>query len=193
MEQSSFNKVSSAVKNWWVLLIIGLVYAGLGVWTFLTPAVTYLSLSILFATALLFFGALELYFSLANRKKLSGRGWYLAGGILNIILSIMVFRYPGLTALIFTFFVGFWLMFAGIRAIGTALELRTYTTTSYWGWLLLFGILMAAFSFFITGNPVFGSMGLVMMTSLALLSAGIYNILLSFRMRRFHNSSVFTV
>ena len=190
MEQSSLRKVYSAINNWWVLLIIGLIYIVLGIWTFLTPVITYLSLSMLFATALLFFGALEIYFSLTNRKKLDGWGWYLAGGILNIILSILIFRYPGLTAIIFAFFVGFWFMFAGIRAIGTAIELRTYQEyyrgISWW-WFLLLGILMVTFAFFIIGNPVFGSFGLVLMTSLALLTAGIYNIILALRIKKYTN------
>ncbi len=189
MEQSSFKKDLTVVKNWWVLLIVGLVYIALGIWTFSTPVITYLSLSLLFASALLFFGVLEIYFSIANQEKLNGWGWYLVGGIFDIILGVMIFRYPGLTAFIFAFFVGFWLMFAGIRAIGTALEVRTYTASA-WGWFLLIGILLLIFSFFIIWNPIFGSMGLVMMTSLALLSAGIYNILLSLRIRRLHEHLV---
>ena len=185
MDTLPFKTISSSVKNWWVLLLLGVVYVVLGIWTVITPFAAYLSLSVLFSISMLFTGFIEISFSVSNRKKLDGWGWYFAGGCFNILVGILVLRHPALTAAIFAFFIGFLMMFTGIRAIGTALDIKNYKGSN-WGWLLAFGILTIIFSFFIIGNIVFGIITLVVTTALALLSAGAFYIALSLRMKKLH-------
>ena len=185
MDTFSFKSISSSVKNWWALLLLGVVYVVLGIWTVITPFAAYLSLSLLFSISILFTGFIEISFSISNRKILDGWGWYFAGGLFNIIVGILVIRQPALTAIIFASFIGFLMMFTGIRAIGTALDIRNYKGSN-WGWLLMFGILTIIFSFFIVGNIVFGTITIVVTTALALLSAGAFYIALSLRLKKLH-------
>ena len=74
-----------AVHYWWLLLLTGLVLFLLGIATFLFPEQSYIGMSILFGWVILITGILEVVLSSANRHFVTGRGWMLAGGVIEIV------------------------------------------------------------------------------------------------------------
>ena len=92
-------------------------------------------------------------------------------------------KYPGLTLVLFSLFVGFWLMFRGIGTISISFKMKKEGDEN-WGWILFFGILITLFAFMAIINPMIGASYLVYTLALALLFLGIANIALALRLRK---------
>jgi uncharacterized membrane protein HdeD (DUF308 family) len=92
MDTFSFKTISSSVKSWRVLLLLGVVYVVLGIWTVIAPFAAYLSLSLLFSISMLFTGFIEISFPISNRKNWMA-GMVFAGGFFNILVGILVIRH----------------------------------------------------------------------------------------------------
>jgi uncharacterized membrane protein HdeD (DUF308 family) len=175
--------VKNSVKHWYVLLIIGIIFLGVGIVVFLTPIESYLTLSIIFSVSFLLAGLLEIIFSISNRKELEGWGWHLALGILTLLVGIMLVDNPAITMVTLPFFVGFVVLFRSIMAISTSMELRNYYVLD-WGYLFGLGILGTIFSFMLLFNPSFAGFSLVIWTGLSLVILGIYSIYLSLKLKK---------
>lgn len=178
-------KISSAVKNWWASLLLGLLYILIAICLMFTPLASYIALSILFSIAMFVSGTLEILFAVTNRHHISSWGWYLAGGIIDLILGIFLMLSPGLSMAVLPFILAFWLMFRGFSSTGYAMDLKRYGTGS-WGWYLAFGILAIISSIVIIWYPGLGVFTLVYLIAYALLIIGIFRVMLSFELRSLH-------
>ncbi len=185
METTVLNSVKSSTKNWWLSLLLGVLFILLGIWVFRTPLASYISLSMLFSVLIFISGIFGVIFSISNRKEMEGWGWHLTGGILDLMIGSVLVLYPAITMAILPFFVGFWILFRGVFAIGLSFQLRSYSVPN-WGLLLFFGILIVLFSFLLLLNPIFTSLGIVYMTALAFVVMGIFRIILAFNLKRIH-------
>ena len=179
------DKIDYAVKNWWVSLLLGLLYIIVALCLMFAPLSSYVALSIIFRVSMLVSGLLEIIFAASNRKTLSSWGWYLAGGIIDLILGIYLVAYPLLSMEVIPFFVAFWLMFRGFSAMGYSMDLQRYGTRE-WGWYMAFGILAIICSIAIIWQPGLGVFTLVYMIAYALLIIGIFRVMLSFELRSLH-------
>ncbi len=173
----------SAVKNWWISLLLGMLYIFVGIWVFKTPLTSYISLSIIFSIFIFISGILEISFSISNRSKIDSWGWYLVGGILDLIVGILLLLNPIMTMVILPFYVGFWLLFRGIMSIGISIQLKSLNLFN-WGWMLITGIVTIIFSIFVLANPIFGGLSIVYMTSGAFITMGIFRIFLGFDLKK---------
>ena len=107
-----------AVRYWWLLLIIGIALFVVGILVFVYPTQSYLGMSLLFGWLMLISGILEVVLSSVNKHFITGRGWMLAGGIIEIVLGIILIFNVALSAATLPIFLGFWLMLRGVSAIG---------------------------------------------------------------------------
>lgn len=187
MATTILSSAQSAIKNWWISLLIGVLYIIAGVWVFQTPLASYISLSILFSAFILVSGVFQIAFAISNRNEIQGWGWYLAGGIIDLIIGILLITHPLMTMAILPFYVGFWLLFQGFMAIGLSFQLKSVSVPS-WGWLLFLGILTLLFSFLLLANPVFAGLSIVYMTAMAFVTAGVFRIILAFNLKKLKNS-----
>ena len=117
MMANIFSKAVSTVKHWWLFLLTGILLIVGSIWVFLTPVESYVNLAWIFSILVLVTGISYVIFSISNRKKLEDWGWYLAGGIFEIVMGIILVSYPDLTIIMLPLFVGFWLMFRGAQII----------------------------------------------------------------------------
>lgn len=178
--------IRASVKYWWLSLVLGVFYIMLALWVFSTPLASYLALSVIFSLFMLVSGLMEIIFAVSNRQHLDAWGWFLTAGILDFAFGFLLMSYPGLSMAILPLFVAFWLMFKGISAIATSLDLRSYGVTQ-WGWILLLGIVVVLFSFLIIARPVIGGLSIVYTTGVCLLFAGIFRIALSLKLKSLHD------
>lgn len=179
-------KITTAVKNWWLSVLIGVLFIVMGIWVLATPVSSFISLSIFFGVLMFISGLTEVIFALANRDEIDNWGWYFAGALIDFLLGIVLVAYPGITMTILPLLLGFWLMFKGFSAIGISLDMRRYKG-SMWGWLFFGGLLAVLFSFLIIANPIIGGISIVYMIALALVTIGIVRIALGLRLRSLHN------
>lgn len=112
-----FDELQQEVKNWWISLILGILYVIVAISLMFSPLSGYAVLSILFSVSMLFSGLLEISFAVSNRRRVSSWGWYLAGGIIDMILGFYLIAYPMLSMEVIPFIIAFWLMFRGFSSV----------------------------------------------------------------------------
>ena len=184
MKNHFLELVKGRVKNWWISLIIGVIAIALGIWCIAAPSGTLVALSYVFIFAFLISGVAEIFFSISNRKILNGWGWYLASGIIELLLGILLLILPlQLITVMLVYLVGFWILFRSIWIIGEAVELQQMGIKK-WGWMLAIGIICLIFSFFFLISPmIFKGTFMVVFASVAFIIYGIFRIVLAFDLR----------
>ncbi len=183
------SKVTHSVKNWWVFLIIGAMLVFGAIWMFKTPVESFVSLALLFSTLILISGVLSIIFALANKEDMDNWGLYLAGGILDFVIGFILLKYPGITLVLFSMFIGFWLLFKGFNAISVSFKLKKEDEEN-WIWILFFGVLIVIFALMSIVNPLIGASYLVYTLALSILLLGIVNIFLGLQLRKAKNRIV---
>jgi len=187
MEQTTLAGIRGAINYWWLLLLSGLIFIGIGIWIFSSPAAAYLSLSLLFAIGILAIGIFETAFAITARGSLHGWGWILAMGILDILIGGYLLAYPAVTMAVLPFILGFWLIFRGVSAIGSAFDMKAYGIGG-WVWFLILAIAIIFFGFMVLAVPAFGVVNIVIWTALSFIAAGVFRIFLGFSLRRLKRS-----
>ena len=115
-------------------------------------------------------------------------GWYLAGGIIDLILGIYLVAYPLLSMEVIPFIVAFWMMFRGFSATGYSMDLKRYGTRE-WGWYMGFGILAIICSLIILWQPAVGALYVIYMLAFTFLIIGFFRVMLSFELKSLHKRS----
>lgn len=133
-------------------------------------------------------GIIEIIFSISNRRSISSWGWYLAGGIIDLILGVYLVAYPLLSMEVIPFIVAFWMMFRGFSATGYSMDLKRYGTRE-WGWYMGFGILAIICSLIILWQPAVGALYVIYMLAFTFLIIGFFRVMLSFELKSLHKRS----
>ncbi len=187
MKNDLFYSAKKAVKFWWVSILIGLLALALGIWFIFTPLTTLVALAIVFAAAFLVSGIFEIIFAISNKNVLKGWGWTLASGIIDLMFGLILIAMPiDVLTLLLAYFVGFWVMFQSIWAIGTSAELQRNSVKG-WGWLMALAILGVIMSFIFIMSPVFATGFIVALVSISFISYGCFRIYLGCKLKSLHN------
>jgi len=171
-----------AVKNWWISLLVGALFVIAGIMIMFTPISSYITLSILFSMFLIIAGVLEVVFAIRNKNNLSGWAWYLAGGIIDLVIGIYLIVNPAVSMAVLPYILAFWLIFRGISIIGYSLDLKKYNVKG-WGWYLFFGILAILCAIAIFWQPGVGALSIVYLVAFTMLFIGVFRIVLAFELK----------
>lgn len=188
MELSLLKSLKKTIKHWYIPLLVGIFFIIVSGVSFTWPQSSLLALSLLFAISFLLGGFSEIVFSLANREQLDNWGWSLAFGIVTSIVGILLMLNPALSITTLAFYIGFVVLFRSISTIGFAMDIKKYGSKN-WGALLGLGIIGTIVSFILIWNPIFAGLSVVILVALSFLFAGLFNIFLSFQLRKLHKSS----
>jgi uncharacterized membrane protein HdeD (DUF308 family) len=172
----------NGVRNWWLFLVKGLLLLAAGVAILLRPAEGYLGLSVLFSVVIFCVGFAQIVFAVGNRQSMSGWGWTLASGIIDVAIGLYLITFPGVSMATLPFFLGFWLMLRSFYFMGIAFDLHSAGVKG-WGWLLVSGILTLIFSWMVLFFPLAGAVGIIYYSAAAFILAGIAAIVLGFRLQ----------
>lgn len=183
MENLDFHPFKTAGKHWYLPLISGILFVCIGILVFSTPLESYLTLAVIFAITFLFTGVIEIIYAIANHKKSDNWGWSLTGGIIDFLLGVLLVSRPEITVIVLPFYIGFGILFRSIMAIGWSLELKRQQVAD-WGNLLAVGILGGILAFILLWNPLLAGFTIIFYTALAFLVIGIFQIYLSFKLRK---------
>lgn len=183
MSTNIFTAVGSAIKHWYIPLLIGLLMVGVGIWTFANPLESYLGLSFLFGLSFLISGLMDVVFSISNREEIRNWGWNFALGLITTIVGFQLVRDPVLSMTTLPFYVGFVFLFRSISTIGFAYDLKD-SGVGDWGNLLAVGVLGLLFSFMLLWFPGFAGMTIVTWTGLVFLFSGIFSIYLALKLNK---------
>ena len=182
MTSSVIENIRRNVNHWYLPVLVGVFFIVAGVYIFMTPVASYLSLAILFSVLFLCSGFLEIFFALANSKQLRGWGWMLGAGIVDFVIGCYLISSPPLAAEVLPLFVGIVLMFRSFRGLGIAFDMKAMHTKGY-GSLIVLAILGLIFAFFMISNLQFGAFTVVYWTSLTFIFLGILSMYFGFALR----------
>ena len=175
-----------AVKYWRLLLLTGIALLVIGIVVFAFPAQSYIGMSLMFGWLILLSGIFQVILSTANKHYITGRGWMLAGGIIEIVLGAILVWNVALSAATLPIFLGFWLMFRGFSAIGLGGDMSSMNVPGS-AWTIISGILLLLCSLWVLIQPlVFGTTMVVVWVGISLLFAGIAAISLAKQLKSAH-------
>ena len=178
-----FQTITRSVKHWYIPLIIGIILIAAGIYVFMVPLETYLTLSVLFSISFIIIGLLDVFFSIRNHKILQGWGWYLVGGLLSMAGGIILSIYPGISIVILPFVVGFTLLFFSFLLMGFSFEMKSLGILN-WGNAAILTVLGVIFSFMLIVRPLMSGISLVTVTGITFIITGVSSIVLSLNLRK---------
>jgi len=165
-------------KYWWLNLIRGLLALALGIILLSMPAIFSILLLVMFVGAyFLIDGMFALIFFLAHPKT-NHRWWIFAEGIAGCLAAVVVFVWPGMTAVFLLYFIAFWALITGVFEIIYAIG--QWKTLPGKGWILIGGILSIIIGCILLANPVAGALALMWVIAFYLVLFGIMLIIFSF-------------
>ncbi len=172
-------------NHWWVIAVSGVLAIVFGILALVWPQVTLLALVYVFAAFVVADGLVTLYFSIATRKEDERWGMLAASGIVEIVLGVLIFIWPQITAQVFVFLVAAWAIITGVFEIMAATELRNVIENA---WLLILtGLLSLAFGVLLVIYPGAGAISLVWIIGFYAILNGILEIVFAFRLHDMAN------
>lgn len=112
-------------KNWWVLVLEGLVSIIAGVLTFLWPAITALILLYIIAVWAIVTGVLEIITAIRLREEIEGELWMGLSGLASIIIGVVLILFPGTGILTLLWLLAIYAIAFGVFLIVLSLQLRS--------------------------------------------------------------------
>jgi len=173
----------SLARNWWILLLRGIVAVVFAWLTFRRPGITLASFVMLFGLFTLADGVLSVWHAVSRRGQHGDRGWLLFGGLAGIAVGLITFFLPGITALVLLFFIGAWAISLGILEVAAAIRLRKEIEGE---WLLgLAGMASITFGAMLFLRPGAGALAVTWLIAGYAAATGLLLIALSFEVRSF--------
>jgi uncharacterized membrane protein HdeD (DUF308 family) len=155
--------------TWWLLIVAGSIFLGIGLFAFIDPLSSYMKLVKFTGIALLLNGVLLLVISAVNGKRLRERLWMQAESTLHMLFGILFLFNPLLAFIALPYFIGAWIFLVGLLKMMASLALQKTLR----GWAFIFGVgalctlfgLLLLFSPFVRSNDVtllIGAFGVIM-------------------------------
>lgn len=177
------SKVARAVKHWWLMLIAGLLCLVMGIVVFVFPLESYVTLAILFGVLMLAVGAIQLIVASTSGNYLTMRGYFVVGGVMDLILGIFLCIYPSVSLVALPIMLGIWMMYNSFVIIAFGGDMETFRLGGS-GLVIVGGVLLLLLSAIILLNPFSaGVTTVIIFTGIGLLVLGCLLCVLSFKLK----------
>jgi uncharacterized membrane protein HdeD (DUF308 family) len=165
--------------NWWALLLRGIAAVLFGLAALFWPGLTLFVLIVFFGAYALVDGVFAV---VAGIRGSEGSRWLLlAEGVLGVLTGLVVFFWPGMTAMVLLFLISAWAIFTGLLKVVMAIAFRRRIENE---WLMgLSGVLSVLFGVVLAVWPGAGLLSLVWLVGIYALIFGVALIVLGFRAR----------
>jgi len=170
------------IKNWWILTIMGILFVLLGIYVVMQPVISFIILAQIIAAYFMVTGIFEVAFSLSN-TKISGWGWRLAKGILDIIIGAYLLRNPGLPEAFLLFLTAFWILFYGASLVSFSFDIKGLGASGWVFWLII-GILAVLAACYLLFNPTGGILFVSSFLAVSSIILGVFNLFAGQRLRK---------
>ena len=183
-------------RNWWLLVLNGVLAVLFGVAAVLWPGITFAVLVLLFGAFAFAQGVLTLSFGLVAAGDAENWWALVLSGILGVVVGVLTFARTAEMALALVYVIGMWATITGLLGIVAAIRLRKFVTDD---WLLGFaGVLSIIFGALVLFQPVAGALAVTYMFGLYGVLLGVTQIVFGIRAhglvaavnRRVHAASV---
>jgi uncharacterized membrane protein HdeD (DUF308 family) len=179
-------------RSWSAVTLRGVAALIFGVVALIWPQITLLALVIVFGAYALVDGVLALGTAITGGGTMAGsRGWLAVEGALGVVVGIVAFVWPDITALALLWLIAFWALVTGILEIVAAVRLRREIQGE---WMLaLSGALSVLFGILLAVWPATGAVAVVFLIGLYAIVFGVALVGLGLRLRRLRRGGATTV
>ena len=183
MSQAMNVLAAALARHWRVLLLRGVVAIVFALLAWLLPGITLTALVLVFGIYVEVDGMLGVWMAIASRK--SNPHWWmlLLWGLAGILVGLLTFVMPHLTALALLMVIAAWAILVGVMQVMAAWRLRKEITGE---WLLgLGGLLSILFGALMAWNPGAGALAVLWLIATYAFIFGVLMVVLALRTRRF--------
>lgn len=178
--------LETLTRYWWTVALRGALAVLFGVTALVWPDITLFALVLLFGAYSFVDGLFTLAAALGRRDRgradSGSRLWALLQGLAGIIVGVLAFVWPGITALALLWLIAIWAIVIGLLEIIAAVRLRRELRRE---WLLgLSGAVTALFGILLIAWPAEGVLTLVTLIGISAVVFGIALLVFAVRLRR---------
>jgi uncharacterized membrane protein HdeD (DUF308 family) len=168
-------------RNWWMFAVRGVAAVIFGLLALIWPGQTMLALVLVFGAYALVDGIVAVFAGIASRRYFE-RWWaVLLEGIVGIVIGLLAFFLPNITALVLLYLIAAWALITGILEIVAAIQFRRVITGE---WMYIFGgLLSILFGILLFVFPGAGAVSVVWLIGIYAIFFGISEIIFAFRLR----------
>jgi uncharacterized membrane protein HdeD (DUF308 family) len=174
--------LETAVRQWWVLVLQGVLGIAVGVIAIAYPDIALVTLALLYGAWAIVTGVTTLAI---GWRVASDRGRslpFLVTGAVSLIAGVIAILLPGVTIITLALLVGAWLGVAGVMEIYTAWRIRDEISNE---WILIaVGVLRLAAGALILYQPVIGAVVTVALFATWSILGGAAALVLGWRLRQ---------
>lgn len=164
-------------KNWWMVLLQGILTIGLGIAAFAWPGLTLSVLLVVLAAYFIIEGIAAVLASIRGE----GGIWYALAGIAGVVAGVVLLLRPGMSAYALLIVIGLWALVRGFIEVVAAITLRKELKGEFW--LGLAGVVTALFGLFVILRPGDGVMAVLGIIGFFAILKGIILCILSFKLK----------
>src|SRR6266403_6028530 len=173
--------IEALKRHWWVPVIRGIAAIVFGIIAFTHPGLAATTLVLFFGAWVLIDGIFRVVGAIGHRASDPDWGWHLVIGLLGIIVGLLTFHAPGITALALVIYIAAWALMIGVTEIALAIKMRREIKGE---WLLiLMGLASIVFAALLLWNPVAGAAALIWIIAWYAVIIGVLAIIFGFRLR----------
>ena len=173
--------VETLKRHWWVPVIRGIAAIVFGVIAFVYPGLTIATLVLFFGAWVLIDGIFRIVGAIGHRASDPDWGWQLVIGILGIVVGLLTFHAPQITALALVIYIAAWALMIGASEIAIAVKMRREIKGEWF--LILMGLASIAFAVLLLWNPIAGAAAVIWLIAWYAVVIGILAIFFGFRLR----------
>jgi uncharacterized membrane protein HdeD (DUF308 family) len=173
--------METLARNWWLLVVRGVLAVIFGILAFALPGATVFALVILFAAYMAVDGIMAIV--LAIRRAQQRREWWalVLEGIAGLAIAVITVIWPDVTALALLYLIAAWALVTGVMEIAAAIRLRKVMRGEFF--LGLAGVASIAFGIIAILFPREGAVALLWLIGTYAIVFGVILIVLGIRLR----------
>jgi len=172
----------SETGHWWALALRGAIAILFGLAALLRPGIALEALILLFGAYALVDGVFAVVGVFGGTRGGTPRWLLFIEGIASILVGLIAFVLPGLTAILFLYLIAIWAIITGVSEIAMAIRLRR-DIRGEWALIVggafsvLFGVILAVI------GPIAGLLSLIWLIGIYAAAFGILMLITAFQVR----------
>ena len=167
-------------RNWWAVLLRGLIAGALGILILWMPVFSLATLALVFGAYVLADGVLGITAAMRAARRHERWGWLVLEGLLDLAAGVVALVWPQLTIIVFVALLAAWAIVSGGTMALAALRLQERHGRVLMG---LIGALSVVWGALLALSPVSGALVLTLWIGAYALGFGFMLIILSLKLR----------
>jgi len=173
----------SIKTNWWILLIVGILFLILSVKVMMHPVGSFVGLAFFIGWASLIAGIFQVGYAVSVKAIMKNWPWRMFSGVINIVIGVIFLSHPAMTAKMLPFLFGFWMIFIGITTFFNGIREQNSNVPGGWFEMLL-GVLIFIGGLSISYYPAQEAAMLIWFIAFTLMFYGIYFVIISIQLSK---------